>query len=448
MALCASSIFAMTHRKISKYIRTVFYDCDTVLLYNTVNKSIVALEKDLIDLNSRIVSLSDDDIISLEQMGFFISDSQALAEYGKIYNDDSQLIISIETHLKCNLSCPYCYQNGKKTSGVIDNNVLDSLYDYIVETASSRVVKTIVVKVLGGEPTIEWEKCTYILEKLYSFCKSTNIEFIVMVDTNGTLVNELCSFKCYDKMVLTIPLIEKTLHDKVRKKANQCGTYDLIVENINRIQNEMDRVFINIRYNVDNENKNHFETFVESIKEKIPKNSFIYLNYVMNLADCDYQNKMTLYEFNKWITSVAIPVLIKHRVPITIAPTGAKSKCQCFSKNSLKVFSDGTVGPCAMFFFKDRIQLSEYRNNHNLPNYWKTTKNLNILEKSCANCEKLFLCNGAKYMPCIKSVCNDPCNTLQGEIDFCLDDYIKLYYECMQYGCEDLFIGFDEQGLR
>ena len=304
------------------------------------------------------------------------------------------------------------------------------------------------VKVLGGEPTLEWQRSEYILNKVHSLCKMKGIEFVVMVDTNGTHIEEILRYEGYDSLVLTVPLVEKEQHDRVRRDGIHGGTYDLIVGNISRLLKEKRNTFVNLRYNVDDSNKDAFESFVIDIKKKIHGNAFIYLNYIMNLGDCSYRNPMSLPEFNEWVSKVALPILIKHRVPITAFPAGAKNKCQCFSRNSLKLFLDGTVGPCAMFFFKERISFSDFLSSKDLPAYWDQVKNLNILETKCSKCDKLFLCNGARYMPCIKSVCKDPCKELNGEIDLCVDDYIKLYYDCIKNECDDLFVGFDVQSLR
>ncbi|MBR1432700.1 radical SAM protein [Ruminococcus sp.] len=435
-------------KTLSKYVRIIRYDKNTILIYNTINRGLVALKNNMVDIGNHTVKLEQNEIESLDEMGFFKDEKAALSEYESVYFDDNQMVISIETHLKCNLACPYCYQNGGKNAKVIDNTVLDLLYDHIVATSSENKPDRIIIKVLGGEPTIEWSKCSYILDRVHDFCKEKSIEFVVMVDTNGTNAEELLRFDSYDRLILTVPLIEKSLHDKVRKDSKNGGTYDVIINNINKLIKEKNNLFINLRYNVDFENKDYFEKFVEDIKTKLPSGAYIYTNYVMNLTECGYQNKMSLRDFNKWVTDVSIPALIRNKVPITAAPSGAKAKCQCFGKNSFKVFSDGTIGPCAMFFFSDRISFDDYLNKRNLPDYWKKTKELNILNTECSRCDKLFVCNGAKYMPCISSVCKNPCTTLNGEIDFYIDDYVKLYYECVLNDCEGLFVGFEDQILR
>lgn len=434
-------------KKLSDYIKIVDYK-EEILLFNTVNCAMVSLKKSLIDLDLKIVDLNEEDIIQLQEMDFFITKEQALEIYKRVYDDYSQLVISIETNLSCNLACPYCYQNNKKSLMTINKETLDRLYDHIVSIIEKRRnISRLVIKVLGGEPTLVWEKSEHILSACYKYCKSKGIEFIVMVDTNCVDVYSLMSFEAYDFLILTVPLIEKQLHDEVRKTNKGQGTYDVIVANVNALLNGKKNLYVNLRYNVDHLNKDHFEKYIDDISTKI-KDPKIYLNYIMNLAEGEYANKMSLRDFLHWQSTEALDILIRHNVKVTFTPQGVKNRCQCFANDSFKIFSDGTIGPCAMFFFKDRVSLYRINNAEKLPEYWHEVKTFDLMATDCASCSRLFMCNGAKYMPCIKAVCEDVCSQLNGEIDVCYEEYLPRYYECMLEGKQDLFISEKEQILR
>ena len=65
------------------------------------------------------------------------------------------------------------------------------------------------------------------------FCKSNEVRFHLLVDTNGTRIDDLMTLEGYDSLLLTIPLSYKECHDRVRFDAKGNGTYDAIIENIN-----------------------------------------------------------------------------------------------------------------------------------------------------------------------------------------------------------------------
>lgn len=130
-----------------------------------------------------------------------------------------------------------------------------------------------------------WQKFEKIYGDLLRFCNEKGVKMHLLVDTNGTMINDLLTLSGYASLLFTIPLTAKECHDDVRKDAKGNGTYDLIIENINIIKREKPEAKIVIRYNVDNENVKLFDIFLEDIERKLTFKPLISVNYTAELNE-------------------------------------------------------------------------------------------------------------------------------------------------------------------
>ena len=131
-------------------------------------------------------------------------------------------------------------------------------------------------------------------------------------------------------------------------------------------------------------------------------------------------------------------------MPVTISPIVSIEECQFRSKYSLKVFSDGTVGSCAMDFFeRERLNIDELVTRFDEDNMFtlKKKKQTIIVDEQCLKCDSIFLCGGTNKLPCIKaldsSLCLDKCFGIN------IEQFIKKYMECQEKGIGDLFVVFE-----
>ncbi|MDR2410775.1 MAG: radical SAM protein, partial [Bacteroidales bacterium] len=391
-----TSLINMT--KISKYSR-IYTDIeeDNVILYNTVNRSIISIPEK--SLNNQVINdnLSRSELDILHEFGFLDEDidlKQIECDYEKFTN----LIISVETLLACNLACPYCYQigNNENTKKINITN-LELLYDYIAKVYKLSKYHSLTLKILGGEPTINWNIAKHIINKISLFCKSNDVFFKLMIDTNGTKIDDIKSLSNYDSLIITIPLSHKECHNKYRKYASGCGTYDVIIDNINKLSGVLKDVSIVLRHNTDAININRFREYVIDLKSKLSFRPIISPNYTLNLGDSGFFNNLSHSDFVNWLSADFIDIMAEYNYDIVVSPFNFIGKCQYWSRYSLKLFSDGTVGACAMNFFdKERPSIAEVIENlANIDKYWGNAKNYSIFSDSnCKKCTSLFLCGG------------------------------------------------------
>ena len=169
------------------------------------------------------------------------------------------------------------------------------------------------------------------------------------------------------------------------------------------------------------------------------------MNYTADLNDTrDFKNNMTYLEFIEWSSSCAIDELISVEMPVTISPIISIEECQFRSKYSLKLFSDGTVGSCAMSFFdKHRLSIEELVTNLSSENDFTVKKRAQtvLADSQCIHCADIFMCGGTNKLPCIKALNSNLCREKHFNID--LEQFIKRYLSCVEKGKSDLFVVFE-----
>ena len=429
--------------KLSNYIRTYDIKTDSKILFNTIDKSVVELEKQYFNNADGLVDNIPNDIyMALKDMGYFLSDLEAQQIIKNCLEKDDKLIISVETTLGCNLRCPYCYQGLTKSAIQLSDENISLLINYFELIFKKKPYSELVLKILGGEPTIVWKKTLSIIEKAYDFCKKNNIVFHLMLDTNGVIIDDILSLTKYDSLLLTIPLTHKYCHDKMRKTANNQGTYDKIVENIKKIHQTNPDITIVLRHNTDNDNIILFEEYIQDLNEKLDFIPLIDISYTTEIGENEFINSLSYKEYKLWKVDKATDILVNHGFFVMASPLMSMDRCQYRSKYSLKIFHDGTVGPCAMWFFKkDKYYISDIIEDLSIVENF--AEKVDVETEKCVNCHSYFICNTSYTLPCIKSLKEMECEE-DGEFNINLESFIKKYMFYNDLGKGDLFVGFTQ----
>jgi len=430
--------------EISKYVRTIEYK-DNLFLYNTVNQMLIEIPKQVVNAEGRIVVDLDEETLSLLQENYFFVDTDLTIEKSlpNYIKNPKKLFISVELNLSCNLCCPYCYQAGKHNGKTISDETIVNLSLYVKKVYEESPFEELYLKILGGEPTIVWSKFEKTFQSLFSLCKKIGVKLHLLIDTNGVFVDKLLTLKGYDSLLLTIPLTYKKCHDKVRIDKNGNGSYDTILRNIYKIHQEKPETKIVLRYNVDGTNQKYFKLFLEDIKKNLNFNPLISVNYTAEFSEY-YKSTISYLDFIEWSSTHAIDDLVMANLPVTISPIVSIEECQFRSKYSLKLFSDGSVGSCAMSFFdKERLSIKELLNefDENKIFFESKSKQSLLSDNICLKCKDIFLCGGTNKLPCIKALNPDMCKNKVFSIN--IEKFIKKYIEYSQLGKNDLFVVFE-----
>lgn len=168
----------------------------------------------------------------LIENGFLIDDNidelkNLELQYNKAFFSSDILNITLIPTLKCNFSCPYCFEYQEKKLKW-RNSDLDSL----IKFANNEFPKKnhVHISLFGGEPLLEYKKI-----KIFLYSLNDNINYTTSLTTNGYLINEnitkelIENYNC-NSFQITIDGPENK-HNLTRKLLNGKGTFNVVIEN-------------------------------------------------------------------------------------------------------------------------------------------------------------------------------------------------------------------------
>ncbi len=141
----------------------------------------------------------------------------------------------------CQLQCKYCYLVGKNTNERMSFDIAKRAVDYIFSSAELMKCEKIIFDFIGGEPLIEIELISdimnYISYKIMSEQPTWKDDYKIRITTNGLLYSspKVQSFIQKFKHLLHISISidgNKKKNDTNRIFPNGNGSYDKIINNI------------------------------------------------------------------------------------------------------------------------------------------------------------------------------------------------------------------------
>lgn len=145
-------------------------------------------------------------------------------------------IKSISTWLhitnNCNLNCSYCYI--RKGTGRMTIPIAEAYLDKLVETVAKHSIRSVAIKMAGGEPTLERSIVEYVVRGLYSRFRDSVDEILPVIITNGTFLDENW-IDFINKNSIRVCFSLDGLgywHDQSRFFKNGEGSYEMVFKNL------------------------------------------------------------------------------------------------------------------------------------------------------------------------------------------------------------------------
>lgn len=339
-------------------------------IYNLLtNEMVCYADKNLFPNPSRVIEKK------LEKAGICCTSQSdelimALNKYEEIVNSNDELVIVLLLTSSCNCKCVYCYESDLQMD-FTDFYNSDDIVRFISEKMCENNIKDLRVVFYGGEPLLNKNAITDISSKL-KYIYDDRYKFSIV--TNGTLINSPDIDKWVKMGLLKVKITldgAAPCHDGRRPFKNGEGTYNLIVQNLEKLNGRV-KILINII--IDEELFGVTEMLRDLKKRKI--DSTFSLSF-REPAPTDMNTKANLMiKFSK--------ILKQEEVDFQ---TNIKAKhgviCQLKRKNYYVVDGKGQVFGC-------EANLSELIGNTNFP----VKKVKYKLKKTCQECKFLPICYG------------------------------------------------------
>ena len=417
--------------KVSNYNFFIPYKDNKVIAYNSFTNALGLLErKDYVEFKKNqknIDSLNDFKLIEeLRKGGFIIEDEINELEiirtrmYRDRFNDD-MLGLTIVPTADCNFRCIYCYEKNSIRKEKMSKDTMDKIIDFVNNKSSS--LKHLSITWYGGEPLLALAEIEYMSKKFFDICKKNNISYSAGIVTNGYLLTIKNLKKLKELKINDIQITidgDKESHNKRRCLENGSGTFDKIIENIDKGKELLPPT--SLRINVDKSNyKNIYGLLNLLMKKGLNKYVYPYLGHVKNGNDTyDYDICLSIEDFSKLV--IEFDRLIKN-TPNHNYPVLKTVSCTADRFNSFVIDVDGTLYRCW-----DDVGMSELKtgNINNLNLNKEFTKYLTMdatLDDNCSKCKFLAICMGS----CPKNFYNKNRNC--SKYKYILYDFLSYYVD-------------------
>jgi uncharacterized protein len=229
-------------------------------LFNTLSRSIVAVDQDLKDVLEKgdVNALELPIKESLRSLGVLISsdlDERNVFEFRHCtakYRSEEACFVIFPTY-GCNLRCPYCYEGTEKLSVSMDDTTVENTVNFIKRAAIENRSRAIILGLYGGEPLLYPDVCCSVAAPLSEWAAQNNMVYYGTLTTNGTLLNEKTAhvLQYVASVHITVDGTED-MHNKVRVYANGKGSYKEVMRAVEFMKDKPHHLTIRIHVNMKN----------------------------------------------------------------------------------------------------------------------------------------------------------------------------------------------------
>jgi len=231
------------------------------IIYNTFTDSSATINEKWRDyfLENCPAPEESDTIEKAVAAGFIVPDrkyeERAVSDWLRRKSESTEeLYLIILTTYACNLKCVYCYEDGIKNKGSMDIETANRVKEWVCARLERVPFKRLIVSFYGGEPLLNPQIIRFLTRELSEEARKRGIipEFDIL--TNGVLLDEglITELAGFGLEAIKVTLDgSREFHDEKRTFKNREGTFDVIVENLLKING---KIRINIGANFDRRN--------------------------------------------------------------------------------------------------------------------------------------------------------------------------------------------------
>jgi uncharacterized protein len=165
-------------------------------------------------------------------------------------HDTRQLRVVALLTYRCNLRCPYCFEECPGARERMSDDVLERLIAAVKAQCVEDWTRSLAVMLFGGEPMLEVEQGRKLLGTLARWAKRQGILFQGSMASNAVLctperLGRLAPYLRFVQVAFDGP---QRIHDTVRIGANRRPTFEKVVAGIRRLMER--RIHVHVRMQV------------------------------------------------------------------------------------------------------------------------------------------------------------------------------------------------------
>lgn len=350
-------------------------------------------------------------------------EEEAIVEYRKLSEkmDTTMYHVVINVTLDCNINCWYCYETKFHNSN-LHKNVLEAVKLNISLRFNQVRFKTLKISFFGGEPFLNFKAIKEILDYANFFCSNNDITLLADFTTNAIAIKQeyidyLKDYTCFFQITLDG---DEDKHNKV-KHLKGINTFKCTLNNIHRISENINKSYIWIRINYDNNTLTHIDEIIKEIDNLDRKRTFIILRKIWQTTSEAIVPKQ--------LTN-AIQRLFNHKFFVDSYALSRSGVCFAERMNQVLINYDGKVFKCStLSSFDDKNAMGEF-NLETGEVIWNQSKIAQIprimTNEKCKKCALFPACLG----PCNKNLLKSSNRTcILNEINMTMQEYLMYNFK-------------------
>lgn len=384
-----------------------FKNNDKKYLYNMLSTAIVELDENNFYnlINEKVNDIPDEIKKELYESGFIVDDDADEVSRYKYYYDLTRLnwtgndlrLLFVPTY-GCNLRCPYCYEGNKKNNTCISKEAIEKILVFVEKTieTSSPKIKKLTISLFGGEPTLYPNALELFCESISKISEHYNLEIYFDMTTNFTIVSErlLNLIKKYQIQFQVSIDGTKEMHNSSRITPDGKGTYDLIIQNLQKAISYGLKDLITIRINTDKEKFNDCEIVFEEMLNYSNDVYFGILKHYSGINDTYSGTCMDKQSIVNAFSNKIFKLYKKHGLEVPVM-FGKANPCSLNAVNKYMIDNKLNVYKCELLLNNEEYKIGYIDNNGNLiknESYYKQMAFSPFNYPKCVNCKFLPLC--------------------------------------------------------
>jgi len=432
-----------------------FFDVDEKCYgYNFLYRSIIRIapsgydqiRQALSDPSGQLLStLPPDAETGLAAADFLIpSDRDELAVIKVRYNRQLFALNAVDLiilpTLSCNLSCPYCFV--RQTPGIMTKEVAEAIDQWIRRAFTPK--RHFYVSWYGGEPLLAKPLIGQLSGLLLDVCRQWRAGYVASMTTNGYYLDRevIDNIENWGLRSIQISLDgDREYHDELRKRRGGGGSFDRIVENIERFCEASPRCELTLRINCTDDNYESVFNLLKRFGENVRRKAKVYFCWVWpnkvsgelnlaakGLASDSYKRIEALYRvanLSGWVTTN----------PATRSTDGY---CEVDTPNHFHIDPFGNLYLCSYTFDPSEAVGSVFQEgtglNDNMLDYYESWKAVNPFNDSeCVSCILLPACWGGCRKERVQGR-RGACLGERDEVELFAESIVRDYIlECSRY---------------
>lgn len=345
---------------------------------------------------------------ALCEAGYIVEDdcdelALASQEYDNAINDPSTFYLTLLPSLDCNLRCWYCFEKHVVGSRM-SQEVSDAIFAFVKDKLADENIKQLQVELFGGEPLLYFETELYPLLKKIKDAAAEAEKFVsFFFVTNAVCIND-GNIPLFEDLNASFQISidgSKERHDKVKfiPETGE-GTFDSMLKTVKALTERLDRVYINLRINYDDETLPQMPELIEQLGD-IDRNKIgVHLERVWQTGGSPFDNEELQAIIHQWMAN---------GFKVSYMNMDRRSfSCKASAKNQVVISWDGAVYKCSGRDFTDSHKEGQLMADGTIK--WdedKLKKRLDIVtwdNPMCRECKFLPLCWG----PCCQKQLETP----------------------------------------